>query len=66
MCNSCKCENSHQCSIIGYINSPGFCCTKCAGYTVELTCLKERFNFEKIVPKVVFKHADKTLVIPNE
>ena len=66
MCNNCKCENYHLCSIVGYINSPGFCCSKCVGYNEELKCLKERFNLEKIVTKTVIKHPDKTLIIPNE
>lgn len=66
MCNNCKCENSHLCSIVGYINSPGFCCSKCINYDEELTCLKARFNYEKIVPKNIIKYPDKTLIIPNE
>ncbi|MFX1498766.1 MAG: hypothetical protein ACFFBH_14680 [Promethearchaeota archaeon] len=66
MCHSCKCDNSHLCSIVGYVNSPGFCCVKCELYTEDLSCLKSKFNFEKITPKVVFKESEKTLIIPNE
>ena len=66
LCNSCKCDNYYQCSIVGYINSPGFCCSKCEGYDEELTCLKARFNYERIVPKTVIKHPDKKIIIPNE
>jgi len=66
MCNLCKCDCHYQCSIVGYINSPGFCCTKCVGYNVELTCLKARFNYEKIGQKEMIKHPDKTLIIPDE
>jgi len=51
---------------VGYINSPGFCCSKCENYDEELTCLKARFNYESIVPKTVIKHPDKTIIIPNE
>ncbi|MFX1464732.1 MAG: hypothetical protein ACFFBF_17075 [Promethearchaeota archaeon] len=39
MCNSCKCENFDQCSIVGYMPQ-GFCCERCDLYTVELTCLQ--------------------------
>ena len=66
LCNNCSCDFWEQCSIVGYINSPGFCCSKCENYDEELTCLKARFNYESIVPKTVIKHADKTIIIPNE
>ena len=66
MCNNCNCDNYYQCSIVGQINSPGFCCPHCVGYDVELTCLKARFNYESIIPKDVIKHPEKTLIVPNE
>lgn len=37
MCNKCDCENSDQCSIVGY-QSYGACCAMCVHYDEAHTC----------------------------
>ena len=68
MCNNCECENSDKCSIVGYINSPGFCCSMCVGYDEQFTCLKSKLTLINIVPDKVIKEktVEKSLIIPNE
>ncbi|MFX0059178.1 MAG: hypothetical protein ACFE85_19150 [Candidatus Hodarchaeota archaeon] len=66
MCNSCNCDSFDRCSIVGYSNSPGFCCSMCVGYNEELTCLKAKFTMKDIIPEKVIKSAEKSLIIPNE
>jgi hypothetical protein len=68
MCNSCDCENSDKCSIVGSNNSPGFCCVMCVGYNEQLTCLKSKFVYTNFVPEKLIKEktVEKNLIIPNE
>lgn len=56
MCNLCICERINNCSIMGYANSLGFCCSECVNYDEMHACLKEKYNVRQIEPKVIELH----------
>ncbi|MHA1689491.1 MAG: hypothetical protein ACTSUN_09190 [Promethearchaeota archaeon] len=47
MCQNCNCDFRDQCSIVGYITSPGFCCEKCFLYDEKHTCLLSRIGSKR-------------------
>ena len=58
MCNSCKCENSEKCSIVGNIPL-GFCCERCDYYVDGKTCARLQMNVDIKIPPGLKSFAEK-------
>jgi len=53
MCNNCDCDGIDRCSIVGY-QSYGACCSMCASFDEEHTCL----NYETVAKMLTISKSE--------